>query len=273
MKRWEITSNDEFPPEVSMDNPNWIAQCELNAVADAWDLKDLVTHAINDSKNKSSIVHFQVFMEREAEYYFWNIAMVYFIIIFLKSVIVAFPYTEARFDFAMTLALTTVAFMFVTTTMVPKTSYLTFMDKYMLIGLFLLFTRFLVDLGIILGFERTLPFGEEGIRGSCAVQGVEGPLNACVVDYVATILLGSIWLTYSIYFAIVTFLFQEWVRPSWEKLNKKEGDGAQEKEVAGVSDWLMEEKVIDNADLSDAVRYDVSAEGVSASATGGVSKR
>ena len=246
----------------------------LNAVADAWDLKDLVTHALNDDKNKSSIVHFQVFLEREAEYYFWNIAMVYFIIIFLKVVLVAFPYTEGRFDFAMTLALTTVAFMFVTTTMVPKTSYLTFLDKYMLVGLLLLAVRFMIDLGIILGLERELPFGDEGIRKSCEDENINSfGVSPCAIDYTATALLAAIWLLYSFYVIGCTFLFQEWVRPSWDSLNKREGfSKSQEKEIAGVADWLIESKVLSAVDMSDAVNYDKSAASVSAAATGGVSK-
>ena len=64
-----------------------------------------------------------------------------------------FPYAQERFEFAITLALTTpvvttVAFQFVIRDLVPKTAYLTILDKYTLVGLGFIAARFLADLGM-----------------------------------------------------------------------------------------------------------------------------
>merc|ERR1712125_264475 len=103
--------------------------------------------------------------ERCSSYYIWNIVFVYFLIIFAHAGMIAYPYNETRFDFAMTLALTTVAFKFVTSTLVPKVSYLTYLDRYMLSGLAILGVRFIVD--VCLQVFMTVPIGEEGARGEC----------------------------------------------------------------------------------------------------------
>lgn len=262
LKKWELDSINEYPPELSMDEPDIVAITELNAAADAWDLKTMLAHTVNDPTNKSSIVHFQVFLERASTFYFWNIVMVYFIIISLQVVLIAFPYNETRFEFSLTLALTTVAFMFVTTAMVPKTTYLTFMDKYMLSGLLVLFLRFGVDLAIQLVMEEELPFNDISGRASCTEENANSfGLTPCFVDAVATAVLTGFWLIYSVFIALCTFVFPGLIRMKWEKINKKVNNvSRQNKERAVVKKFITENRVIRSGDISDAVNYTASNE-------------
>mmetsp|Transcript_8100 Transcript_8100/g.10568 ORF Transcript_8100/g.10568 Transcript_8100/m.10568 type:complete len:406 (-) Transcript_8100:1625-2842(-) len=244
LNQWELTDPKRFPVELLMDNPEWISQVELNAVADAWNLKKLETHCTNDDLHKSSEVHFQVFLDREHRYYFWNIAMVYFVIIFLKCVIIAFPYTEERFEYAMTLALTTVAFKFVTSELVPRTSYLTYLDKYSLFGLFLLLIRFMTDLGIQMGMQGLLPFGDNGFsRGECGQEN-ENSLGwtPCSIDFYVTGALGAIWVMAAGIFGLFV-LCPNLIRPSWNKLNSRNGNRNKymQYELTGNKNWAIGE--------------------------------
>mmetsp|Transcript_33163 Transcript_33163/g.40705 ORF Transcript_33163/g.40705 Transcript_33163/m.40705 type:complete len:400 (-) Transcript_33163:143-1342(-) len=255
-EEWQLNDERDHPVEMMMDHPEYVSQCELNAEADAWNLKMLKTHCLNDDENKSSIVHFQIFLDRVPDYYFWNVVMVYYLIILLKCVIIAFPYTEARFDYAMTLALTTVAFKFVTAELVPRTSYLTMLDKYMLFGLVLLMIRFLCDLGIQLGYTDKLPFGDEGVRADCTEENeISSGFTVCTVDQICTATLALAWTLASSAFGLF-ILFPNLIRPKWKHLDTMQGMSKNiEVEITGNKTWITKRKRIQYKDLRDAVDH------------------
>lgn len=194
VKPWELVDNKLFPPECRLEHPEYVAQCELNAAADAWDLMDIRTLCYNDVDNKSSNIYFKVYMDRVPQFYFWNIIVVYYIIIVLKVVLIAYPYTKDRFDYSMALALTAVAFKFIANELVPKASYMTILDYYMLFGIFLLLLRFLTDMIMQLTMFDLLPFGEDGSRGKCTeVNRNSWGITPCQVDEYATLFLAILW--------------------------------------------------------------------------------
>ena len=76
---------------------------------------------------------------------------------------------------------------------------------------------------------------------------------------------------YSIYFGVSSFWCQHWERPTWDSMNRRiQETRALEKEIAGVKNWVAEERRIVGGDLSDAVDYERSSKYVSAAQTGEV---
>lgn len=86
------------------------------------------------------LVH--ISFERKTDYYLSNILLPYFFIGLVSFGVYSIPLAEdpsSRINFMITIILTAIAFKFVTSGLVPKTSYLTLLDKYITAG-FLLFT-------------------------------------------------------------------------------------------------------------------------------------
>ncbi|GBG26546.1 Hypothetical Protein FCC1311_027672 [Hondaea fermentalgiana] len=255
LKGWELTDPASFPVECSMHRQDWLVQCELAAVADMWDLKDVQLQVVNDSQAWSSSAHFQIFLQRSSDYFLWNIGFVYALIIGAQACLIAFPYNEARFDFAMALALTSVAFLFVSSAMVPKTSYLTRLDQYFLLGLVLLALRFLAD--TIMQFAFEVPVGEEGYRGECDFTDDE--IGICRVDEFVTIALSGAWLFSSLVFlAFGKIVF----RPSWDAVNRRVENPSKrsriEFEIKGRADSPFETRVMSYQDIQNSVDINVS---------------
>ena len=242
VEKWSLEDEDEYPVELSMDHSEWVSSVELNAVADSWDLRRLETHCLNDEVNKSATVHFQVFLDREHRYFYWNVAVVYFLIISMMTVLVAFPYSEARFDFSLTLALTTVAFKWVTSELVPKTSYLTYLDKFMLIGLGLLLLRVFADFTLQLSYVDILPKGDNAERIKCdETNELSSGMTVCDVDIACTVVLSSLWV---ISFMVMTLftLFPNIIRPKWNNLNSRHGRNKyMEYEITGNTSWTVDD--------------------------------
>eukprot|EP01106_Pelomyxa_sp_JSP_P014340 TRINITY_DN453_c0_g1_i5.p1 TRINITY_DN453_c0_g1~~TRINITY_DN453_c0_g1_i5.p1 ORF type:complete len:380 (+),score=86.62 TRINITY_DN453_c0_g1_i5:71-1141(+) len=79
--------------------------------------------------------------ERLSEYFMWNVVFVLFLIVamsFLTFVIPADNGTD-RFGLNLTLVLTSITFKFTIAGYLPKTTYLTLLDKYVLVGFITLF--------------------------------------------------------------------------------------------------------------------------------------
>mmetsp|Transcript_21173 Transcript_21173/g.34485 ORF Transcript_21173/g.34485 Transcript_21173/m.34485 type:complete len:389 (-) Transcript_21173:20-1186(-) len=203
----------EYPVELSLKRPEWLVQCELSSMADAWDLFDIQTQISNDPDALSSAVHFLIFLERSSAFYIWNIAFVHFLIISAQTCMFVFPFDESRFDFSMQLALTTVAFKFVTTTLVPKTAYLTSLDSYMLAGLLLLSFRFCGDTLMQVHFDLPTDSGS-GYKAAC--ENIKEEFTICEMDWYLTGFLTVAWTAIS----IVYMLFGgRLLRPDWELVN------------------------------------------------------
>mmetsp|Transcript_16739 Transcript_16739/g.24746 ORF Transcript_16739/g.24746 Transcript_16739/m.24746 type:complete len:477 (+) Transcript_16739:258-1688(+) len=142
-RRWDIANN--CPKEQRLSYDEWHVQGMLNALADLWDLERIRMRIQADEENMNSKATIFLYVQREHEYYTFNISLMLFMIVSLQTWIPNFPYNESRYDFALQLVLTQIAFRFVTQNLIPLTSYLMYLDKFMLLGFALLFVRFIVD--------------------------------------------------------------------------------------------------------------------------------
>lgn len=250
MKPWELTEYGTFPVECSMQNQDWIIQCELAAVADSWDLERVELDVVNDNVAWSVSARFRIFVQRSSGYFLWNIGFVYALIIAAQVCLIVYPYNESRFDFAMALALTSVAFLFVSSSMVPKTSYLTRLDQFFLLGLVLLACRFILD--TIMQLTLTIPVGDEGYRGTC--EDIDDKVTICVMDAVVTSILSGTWILCSIAFLnFGGYIF----RPSWDSMNRfvsKEGSSKSriEFEIKGRGDIEFKTRAMTYSDVQDS---------------------
>jgi len=79
-------------------------------------------------------------MSRTPTFYLWNLGMIIFVVVELATFTAAIDYTTFadRANLTFTLLLTYIAFQFVASTFVPPTNYLTYLDKYVHMGLFML---------------------------------------------------------------------------------------------------------------------------------------
>jgi len=79
-------------------------------------------------------------MSRSATFYLWNFALIIFLVVELATLTAAIDYTTFadRANLTYTLLLTYVTFQFVASTFVPRINYLTYLDRYVTMGMFML---------------------------------------------------------------------------------------------------------------------------------------
>jgi len=171
---WNMHNN--CPKELKLFYERWHIQGELNALADAWDLVRVLIKIEKDVKAISSHATLLMYIQREPEYYTYNISIMLFLIVCLQNWILSFPFDESRFDFALNLVLTQIAYRFVVQGLVPRTSYQMYLDKFMLLGFVLLICRFIIDFWLTLSFE--IPPAEMGDDFKCGwrTNGFHRPL-------------------------------------------------------------------------------------------------
>jgi len=160
-------------------------------------------------------------LERRSSYYLWNICLPYFLLGLLALFSYAIPLTDietnlvadpsSRFNFTMTLILTAVAFKFVTSGLVPKTSYLTLLDKYALGGFFFIVIVMLKDLILALN----VIFSEENI----SVRALKRS------DLYFTSAWGLMWILMHI-FLLVAHSYKS-IQIPWEKVEASQGEDEQ----------------------------------------------
>jgi len=250
LRQWELLAPGSYPVELSLMEDEWVLQTELAAVADLWDLHDTQVQLLNDDVNCSSSAHFQIFLQRASRYFVVNIAFVYFLIISAQTCMVIFAYNESRIEFAMALALTSVAFLFVSSTLVPKTSYLSYLDKYFILGLVLLAGRFAADTVMQLSLE--IPVGPEGYKGDC--DAIPDVVNICNADAIVTAVLSLSWFAASFVFIC---LGGRLLRPSWYEMNRIIQKGSAksrvEYEIMGKMNMKHESRLMRYADMENSV--------------------
>ena len=177
----------------------------------------------------------------------WNIVFVYSLIVAAQGGLVVFPYAQERFEFAITLALTTVAFQFVTRDLVPKTAYLTILDKYTLVGLAFIATRFIADLAMQVDPSILPPDGR-----TCEAA-TEGEVNICSIDLGITLTLLVLWIL-----ATLSIWMLEWfpslIQKPWEEVNA--GDSQTLRVMKGLDDWDEENRKIVAEDIFDTSKLD-----------------
>merc|ERR1711862_8257 len=106
-----------------------------------------------DEVELSSKAIILLYIQREHEYYTFNISITIFLIIILQNWLPNFPYNSTRYNFALTLVLTLITFRFVTQSLIPLTSYLKYLEKYILVAFALLMFRFCTDYLLILMYN------------------------------------------------------------------------------------------------------------------------
>lgn len=201
----------QCPLELRLQDERWQIQGELNALADSWNLKKVTMTINNDENALSSVAHLCTFLERRSKYYMLNIGLVLFLIILAQACMVIYPFNETRFTFTLQLLLVSVAFKFVTQSEIPKINYTMNLDRYIGLGMLVLFARLAVDTYLQATFE--VPIGEDGYRGKCDANDEE--ITICMLDVWATIILTGIWLVVSFYFLILGPCI---LRPRWKSL-------------------------------------------------------
>ncbi len=209
-KAWEAK---DFPVELSLRESTWLIQANLNGLADTFQLKHCFAEIENDECSSSSQVSIDMLLERRAGFYLRNFIFVYFLIILTQTTMLVFPFNQSRFEFALALSLTSVAFQFVTTTQVPKSAYLTSLDTYMILGFILVAFRFLGDILMQTLFE--LPTGE---NTTCTK--IDSQETVCDVDFVFTMALSGIWTLGSLAYMIFG---KSLLQSPWRKLMRVDG--------------------------------------------------
>eukprot|EP00546_Thalassionema_frauenfeldii_P009130 CAMPEP_0178920628 /NCGR_PEP_ID=MMETSP0786-20121207/15107_1 /TAXON_ID=186022 /ORGANISM="Thalassionema frauenfeldii, Strain CCMP 1798" /LENGTH=282 /DNA_ID=CAMNT_0020594709 /DNA_START=76 /DNA_END=922 /DNA_ORIENTATION=- len=144
-KRWDI--GNKCPNEQRLSYDEWHVQALLNSLADAWDLERIRIRVEADDKKEMNSMNSKatifLYVQREYQYYMTNICVMLSLIVMLQTWMPNFPYDESRFDFALQLVLTQIAFRFVTQKLIPSNSYQMYLDWFMLAGFLVLFLRFI----------------------------------------------------------------------------------------------------------------------------------
>ena len=177
----------------------------------------------------------------------WNIVFVYSLIVAAQGGLVVFPYAQERFEFSITLALTTVAFQFVTRDLVPKTAYLTILDKYTLVGLGFIAARFIADLAMQID-PSALP-----ADGRSCPAAPEGELNICSIDLIITLTLLALWTLATLGIWMLEW-FPSLIQTPWARVNQ--GDSETLRVMKGLDDWDEENRKIVAEDIFDTSKLD-----------------
>lgn len=133
LQQWMVDPDAPEPPFVLQE-----ATC-AGFYNPMWKLERYESHLFN-SVNMHHQLSIRLFASRNPIFYVVNFGLVNFLIIVLSMTTTAVPnqlFAE-RASITMTLLLTSIAFKFVITSYVPPTKYMTLLDQYMIIGLFVL---------------------------------------------------------------------------------------------------------------------------------------
>ena len=116
-----------------------LIQVSLGVESATWKLETIVANCLAEEESEMSIFDIQLRVERKSSYFLYNIVVPLFLmgLVSLMAFVIKLPDDGSpsdRFSFLMTLILTSVAFKFIVSGLVPKTCYLTLLDKYTLIA-------------------------------------------------------------------------------------------------------------------------------------------
>eukprot|EP00040_Diaphanoeca_grandis_P033266 m.203289 g.203289 ORF g.203289 m.203289 type:complete len:436 (+) comp32852_c4_seq2:132-1439(+) len=134
---------DPKQPGRVMSNVKIVAEAESSL----WRLRD-PSKLIPDSchfkiaefnvKSVLSVAVISIPLERRSAYFIWNFVLILFFLVAIcpMSVVIDLDGVHDRFHFVVALILTAAAFKFISSSLVPKTVYLTYLDRYNLISYF-----------------------------------------------------------------------------------------------------------------------------------------
>jgi hypothetical protein len=105
-----------------------------------WQIADVRSEVVNDDVGGKSFFTVSAVMNRNGSFYVFNFILVVFIVVEVSTFIIAVDPFDfgARAGLAFTLLLTLVAFKFTMSSFIPKVSYQTWLDKYLLLSFILL---------------------------------------------------------------------------------------------------------------------------------------
>lgn len=265
-KRWDI--GNRCPSEQRLSYDEWHVQGLLNSLADIWDLERIRIRIEADEKECNSKATIFLYVEREYQYYMTNISVMLSLIVMLQTWMPNFPYDESRFDFALQLVLTQIAFRFVTQNLIPLNNYQMYLDWYMLVGFLVLFFRCIID--FLLPFFYTVPevgpgddfrcefhyndfFNGENcfFGGDYSSEACGGLAEICVRDVQITLGLFLFWVVVSVAFLIPRLWRRTWTQVE-QSLDRQKASsttfwtkGSSKPAVVSsvsVADWLHEHR-------------------------------
>jgi len=105
-----------------------------------WRLEGIRSLELNkDQHNCVHSVGFKVALERRVPYYFWNVVFVLFLLVLVSFSVVGISITDTgtRLSVSVTFVLAAVAYKYVIAYMLPAVSYLTLLDRYVVVALFI----------------------------------------------------------------------------------------------------------------------------------------
>ena len=162
-------------------------QTILDAESHMWRIREARLNVKNGLQGAfESSFSVQVFVDRKASYYMWNICFLFYLLVLCSCVVVALDLKDGlgdRQSFNITLILTGVAFKYVINGLIPKSSTLTYLDKYLLIGFVLLCSVLFKDFVLA---QWVVPVSEH---------------SAALADDIFTIALAAGWTLVNILFA------------------------------------------------------------------------
>lgn len=204
--------NMEFNAWVKQGNWNWVLDyTELDWVPEEFRkascvrmLSSITEYELLDpwlDFSGDQPLHIRLRVNRLPSYYFGNIIFPNFLIVAgaFSAFVISPDDVADRLSVTVTLMLAAVAFRFVVSTMLPKVSYLTFMDYYLLTGFIAL---------IVIITENAIN-GIEGL-GSNAREYVD---DVCMAAF------GTLWLVIHV-IALYALLDKECLRVSWQKMDE-----------------------------------------------------
>jgi hypothetical protein len=165
------------------------------SLSTAWQMEKLRIKNFNLEEHGIHGLQFEIFCCRNPGFYVINFGVVNFVIIILSLTTRAVDYTDFanRSQITLTLLLTLIAFKFVINSYVTQTNYLTYLDYYILSGLFILAAVILEN--YVISFEDNNVYTKRN----------------------EMIFYGSIfasWIFFHLFIFLGTYL--HWFYPSWE---------------------------------------------------------
>jgi hypothetical protein len=152
-------------------------------------------------RQKEDPISVRIRVNRKPGFYFGNVVLPNFLIVAGCFAAFVIPPTEVadRLSITVTLMLAAVAFRFVVSTMLPKVSYLTIMDYYILVGFVAL---------VLLIFENAI----------VGISSLEQEIRRDI-DYGFALVFGAAWVLIHI-LALYALINGNFLRLSWEKMDE-----------------------------------------------------
>ena len=132
---WD-NAKDPLPPRVK-SHSQWVEHAHIFSYDQmTWVLLSADAELLDDKVSMKAIVRLSAVMNRNAHYYLFNFATVVFIVVWLFSFSIAIDRSDfgSRGSYSVTLLLTLVAFKLSVVSLVPRISYSTWLDKYLIIA-------------------------------------------------------------------------------------------------------------------------------------------